>query len=145
MIKFWDREPVRISDEYTHILFAALFGFILYLSALTMTKGIQRLIIGVSNVIKNGSHLLFALVFEMIILQIYPNYITIIGAILSIFGVMLISIEKVKRAHRKSLFELFETKLGRYEKYHGDVEKDMMDTYYTFDEDEQGGYTTLIM
>ena len=145
MIKFWDKDPVKISNDYTVVLYAAVFGLILYLSALTMTKGIQRLIIGVSNVIKTGTNVIFGLIFEMMISSIYPTWSRIIGVILSILGVIIISTEKVKTAPRQSLFELFETKLERYEKQHGDTEKDMVDTYYTFDEDEQGGYTTLIM
>lgn len=145
MIKFWDNDQVWIGNDWINVLYAVLFGIILYFSALTLTRGSQKLIIGASNVIKTGTHLIFGLIFEIIITNVYPNWITIIGAILSIIGVILISLEKVKKAHRKSLFELFDTRLDKYDKYHGDTEKDMVDTYYTFDEDEQGGYTTLIM
>eukprot|EP00484_Ammonia_sp_Unknown_P000374 CAMPEP_0197022682 /NCGR_PEP_ID=MMETSP1384-20130603/3497_1 /TAXON_ID=29189 /ORGANISM="Ammonia sp." /LENGTH=225 /DNA_ID=CAMNT_0042450767 /DNA_START=743 /DNA_END=1420 /DNA_ORIENTATION=- len=149
-IAYWEKHAFVIMSDWRNVLWSVLFGVMLYAASFTLTKGAQRLIIGVSSVIKVSVQMMVALSVQLLMLSAYhTNWMTMCGSALSLMAVIIVSMEKIKKAHNKTLFEILDINGNGsgYNKYYGHCYYDRDSTYtqYAYDDDEQGGITTFIM
>eukprot|EP01084_Bolivina_argentea_P020616 38332_1 len=142
MIVFCSNIKLKIYHGYKDVLYMLCLGGILYFYSFALTKGSQKLMSGAVNIIQIGSTVMFCVIMQILMSSICLNAISISGIVLSTISNILIVIEKIKMAHNKPLFEMPDT---NHHSQCGDIEKDVIDTYYAFDEDEYDAFSTLIM
>ena len=85
---------------YTTIIVMLLFGVASLISQYTMTVSAQIIPAGIASLIRSLDSF-WSYIWQILIFQFLPTYVTIIGAILVLLGVGIVSIQKVTDAFKK--------------------------------------------
>ena len=88
-------------NNWEQIICIFSIGIVGYIAEWTQTKGAQKLIAGVSSLVKSSTNLACSFILEMMIFKTYPNLYTIFGAIVALGAVILVSMEKIRKARRE--------------------------------------------
>eukprot|EP01084_Bolivina_argentea_P284962 488529_1 len=76
-------------------------GFVGFIAQWTLTKGAQKLIAGVSSLLRSSTNMTVSFILEMFVFGTYPDFLTIVGAIVALFAVILVSMEKIRKAQKE--------------------------------------------
>ena len=80
----------------------SLLGIVGFMAQWTLTMGAQRLIAGVSSLLRSSTNMICSFVLEIVIFNTYPNALTVVGALIGLSAVVLVSVEKIKATTQKS-------------------------------------------